>query len=171
MSVFVASLLLLLAGCVRPLEVDGTCWKPGELASLFGRYDIVDAVRYRGGLTGRAGIASVIGTPAVIDRQVLEVPGQRLRAPVYAASCLHHPAEGEIATPLERHAGFDGRVTRVVEVRGAASASREARLAIGVAGDELRLAYDGWMLRLRKARPEPPLPDRTGPSIQQEDRK
>lgn len=151
----VSAIVLVLGGCASSLRADPTCWNAGEMKRLLGEYKVVDAVRYRGGLTSEAEVRKSIGERVLLGKRTFEQRGKRLRAPAYAAVCEAPLAEGNVPEASRRRSDFYGLrsgqgTIRLIEVRDAKRPGEAPHRVFEAVDDELWEMHDGWLLKLRK---------------------
>jgi hypothetical protein len=151
----VFALFLVLGGCASSPDADPTCWNAGEMQRLLGEYEVVDAVRYRGGLISEAEVRKSIGERVLLGKRAFEQRGKRLQAPAYAAVCEAPLAEGNVPEASRRRSDFHGLrsgqgTIRLIEVRDAKRPGEAPHRVFEAVDDELWEMHDGWLLKLRK---------------------
>ena len=131
--------------------------EPGciDLQEIWGRYDVVDVSRYRGGLTSQSEAKERIGRNTLVSEEMFSLWGEvNYEDPVYDMECQPIPlAEGEVTVPWERNSDFYGigmdrsavNILKVTPVN-----EKGPRHQFEVVDDELWYFFDGWFYRMER---------------------
>ena len=126
-----------------------------DLKEMWGRYDVVDVSRYRGGLTSEIEAKRRIGQHALISEDEFFIWDKaNYKDPLYDAACHHITlVEGEVTVPWERRSDFYGigMDRKVINVLKVTSVNEEGlRYQFEVVEDELWYFSDGWFYRMER---------------------
>lgn len=126
-----------------------------DLQEIWGRYDVVDVSRYRGGLTPQSEAKERIGKNTLVSEELFSHWSKvNYEAPLYDMACHVIPLEeGEVAVPWKRRSdfygiGMDRDVVNVLEVISVSE--KGPRYKFEVVDDELWFFFDGWFYRMER---------------------
>src|SRR5690554_4462639 len=126
-----------------------------SLQEIWGRYDVVDVSRYRGGLTSQSEAMERMGKRTLVSEEMFSLWGEvSYKAPLYDMRCHPIPlAEGEVTVRWERRSdfygiGMDRDVVNVLEVTPIQEEGPSYHFE--VAQDELWFFFDGWFYRMER---------------------
>ena len=156
-------LLLLVAGRAVGYEPVQEYTPPYEvpdkdLNPLYGRYEIYEADKYRGGATTAAEAQAWVGQELIVTATLFRDPGDRFENPTYKVWYYPDQPEGEV-TPRSRrwssaYFGYQGEAhgDEIIEVYKPGGSGPWEHLEI-IGTDELWTGYDGWYYKTRKTDP------------------
>ena len=125
------------------------------LQEIWGRYDVVEVSRYRGGLTSQSEAKERVGKSTLVSEEMFSFWGEmNYEAPVYDTACQPIPVEeGEVTVRWERKSDFYGiGMDRSVvnELKVTPVNEQGPRHQFEVVDDELWYFFDGWFYRMER---------------------
>lgn len=125
------------------------------LQEIWGRYDVVEVSRYRGGLTSQSEANENIGKSTLVSEEGFSFWGKvNYASPIYDMTCQPIPLEeGEVTVRWERKSDFYGiGMDRDVvnELKVTPVQKEGPRYHFEVVQDELWFFFDGWFYRMER---------------------
>jgi len=125
------------------------------LQEIWGRYDVVEVSRYRGGLTSQSEAKERVGKSTLVSEEVfLFWDKVNYETPIYDMACQPIPLEeGEVTVRWERKSDFYGiGMDRDVvnELKVTPVQEEGPRYHFEVVSDELWFFFDGWFYRMER---------------------
>ena len=133
-----------------------------DLNPLYGRYEIYEAYKYRGGATTAAEAQAWVGQELIVTASLFRYPsGLRIENPTYTVWYYPDQPEGEV-TPRSRrwssaYFGYQGDATgdEIIKIYKPGGSGPSKYLEI-IGTNELWVRFSGWYYKTRKT-PHPPL--------------
>ena len=126
-----------------------------DLNPLYGRYEIYEAYKYRGGVTTAAEAQAWVGQELIVTATLFRDPGDRFENPTYTVWYYPDQPEGEV-TPRSRrwssaYFGYQGQAhgDEIIEVYKPGGSGPWEHLEI-IGTNELWTGFDGWYYKARK---------------------
>ena len=127
-----------------------------NLSPLYGRYEIYEADKYRGGATTAAEAQAWVGQELIVTASLFQYPsGLRIENPTYTVRYYPFQPEGNVPSRSERWSSFyilDRKQTvgdEIIKVSKPGSSSPWVYLEI-IGTNELWVGFDGWYYKARK---------------------
>lgn len=147
----VLCLLCFLVGCASDSNA-GEC-SIKSVDDLYSKYVVVDAIRYRGGLTTEEQAKSYIGSEMFFLKNNFLIRGVSISNPQYKLLCEFPLEEGEI--PDKRRSYFYGFNTSrpfvsVLDVYDPSDSTGYPYVNLEIVDDQIWNLYDGWLYKMEK---------------------
>ena len=126
-----------------------------DLSTIYGRYEIYEADKYRGGATTAAEAQAWVGQELVVTASLYRDPGDRIENPTYTVWYYPFQPEGNVPSRSERwssfYLGYQGDATgdEIIKVSKPGSSSPWFHLEI-IGTNELWIRLSGWYYKARK---------------------
>ena len=166
LTLLVSLCLLVLVPSIRATEESAPLDYPHErtkdLTSLYGRYEIYEAVEYRGSITNTADEGQAwVGQELIVTASLFRYPNLRIENPLYTVWYYPYQPEGVVVHKSEwwssayLEGGGQAEGDEVIEVYKPGGSGPWVYLEI-IGTNELWVRFSGWYYKARKT-PRPPL--------------